>query len=447
MTNKLNLGNLIRHPLFGFFTSGLGAQSLRSALIRIVNVGLSLAISILLARILGVDGLGIYAGAMALISLLAVPAMLGVPVGLIQLVSRYLASNELDHARGMMQWGVGQVLAGTLVLASAGAIIAISFFWNDITTVTVYLLAFAVLPILGLTSAQRAILNAFELSSMSITPQDIVRPGFLAAALFAWLIFWPEYRGNAAIAMSLQLLAFVIALLAGTLLIRRYGSSVLSHGPRAYDFRRWYRTSIPFMLLAASEIVMSQTDIIMLAWWEPPASAGLYRIATSAALLINLPAIAIATPLAPAVARLFQQNNTDELKRTVRLTARWAFAGCLPIALVLIFGGDWLLGFVFGHEFIAAHTAVVILVFAQIFHLAVGPVGVVLEMTGFQHFAAKVLIIGAVANVVLNAVLIPTFGIVGAAVATAISIVIWNGLTLYGVFRHLKIDPTILGRT
>jgi O-antigen/teichoic acid export membrane protein len=446
MTSKHTIAGMIRRPIFGFFASHLGIQSLRSAVIRVVSAGLSLGIGILLARVLGVDGLGIYAGAMALVTLLAVPALSGVPMGLVQLISRYLASDDLGHARGMIRWGFGQVLSAGLVLAGISLIITVSLFWNEINTVTVYLLAFSLLPILCLTSVQRAILNAFEYSTISIIPQDIIRPVLLAAFLLAWIIFWPENRGNAAIAMSLQLLAFVLAFIGGALFLRKYRSRALPRGPRTYNFRQWYRMSLPFMMLAATEIVLSQTDIIMLSWWEPPASVGLYRVSTSAALLITLPAGAISTPLAPSVARLFQQQNTGELQRILTLSARWGFAGCLPIAFVLIWIGDWLLGVVYGQAFIAAYAVVVVLVLSHLFKVAVGPVGLVLNMTGHQHFAAKVLSIAALVNVALNAVLIPAFGTMGAASATAVSILLWHALLLYGVVRHLNVDPTLLGR-
>jgi len=94
----------------------------------------------------------------------------------------------------------------------------------------------------------------------------------------------------------------------------------------------------------------------------------------------------------------------------------------------------------------AAYSAVVVLVLAHLLFLAAGPVGVTLEMPGYQDFAAKVLIIAALVNVALNAALIPLFGMLGAAYATGASLVLLNALSLYGVVRHLHVDPTLLGR-
>ena len=99
----------------------------------------------------------------------------------------------------------------------------------------------------------------------------------------------------------------------------------------------------------------------------------------------------------------------------------------------------------FGQEFVSGSPALIILSGAQLVNAAAGSVGLTLMMTGHERSTAYGLFVSAVVNVVLNAVLIPQFGVVGAAVATATSTILWNVLLIIEVYRKLGIDSTAFG--
>jgi O-antigen/teichoic acid export membrane protein len=75
-----------------------------------------------------------------------------------------------------------------------------------------------------------------------------------------------------------------------------------------------------------------------------------------------------------------------------------------------------------------------------------GPVGVVLIMTGHERDAALAIGVSAVLNLILNAILIPGWGMEGAAVATAASTVVWNILMAIALYQRSGIHSTILGK-
>ena len=437
---------MFHRTINSLFNSHLGAKTVQSSIIRALNVSLSLVVSILLARSLGADGLGIYAGAMALVAILTVPATSGLPGGLVQMISRYLAAEQFDHARGMVRWGFGQVLGAGVIVSLVSAIFVIVLFPNEINKLEVYLLGFVILPIVCLTSVQRAILNGFALSTFSLIPQDIIRPGIFAALLLAWIIIKPVHVDHPATVMFIQFVSFVVAFIVGGFFLHNFGAKLLPKGKRIYDFRRWYRISFQFMLSGSAGLVLSQTDLLMLSWLEPPASAGLYRVASGTSMLIMLPFAAINVPLAPIIARHFQHKKMDECQRIVSSAVRWGFSASLVLGLTLIFAGRPLLIIVYGEEFVGAYFVLIVLVSAQLFHAAVGPVGVILDMTGHQLITAKGLAVAALVNVALNTALIPPFGPLGAAYATGASIILWNSILLRSVITKLNINPTILRR-
>jgi O-antigen/teichoic acid export membrane protein len=136
-----------------------------------------------------------------------------------------------------------------------------------------------------------------------------------------------------------------------------------------------------------------------------------------------------------------------EMVRLQRELKRWALLAFFPsafLALIFIIKGHWFLA-LFGAEFVNPETKIVlsILTVAQLILVAAGPVGLLFVMSGHERFAAQSLTAGAVRNVVLNAVLIPIWGVRGAAMATAVSTTLFTFLLISFSIRRLQLNPTI----
>jgi O-antigen/teichoic acid export membrane protein len=112
--------------------------------------------------------------------------------------------------------------------------------------------------------------------------------------------------------------------------------------------------------------------------------------------------------------------------------------------LFLIFLGHYFLN-IFGQDFVDGKGALIILSVGRLLNVAFGSVGAIMIMTGHEREAAFGVGVSAVANVMLNATLIPKWGINGAALATTISLILWNVTLCTYVFRRLGINATILG--
>ncbi|MEO0985183.1 MAG: polysaccharide biosynthesis C-terminal domain-containing protein [Cyanobacteria bacterium J06639_14] len=98
----------------------------------------------------------------------------------------------------------------------------------------------------------------------------------------------------------------------------------------------------------------------------------------------------------------------------------------------------------FGPEFIAAKGSLIVLILGQLVNVGAGSVGYLMTMTGYQNQSALVMVVSALANVILNLMGIHFFGIIGAAIATALSMAMWN-IWLYSlVVQKLGVRPSIL---
>jgi O-antigen/teichoic acid export membrane protein len=113
----------------------------------------------------------------------------------------------------------------------------------------------------------------------------------------------------------------------------------------------------------------------------------------------------------------------------------------VPTAAGVIVLGRFLLG-LFGDEFVAAYPALVILAAGQIVNALCGTVGSLMIMTRLHREAATVFGGAAALNIALNAVLIPRFGLNGAAIATSTTVVLWNVVMVVLVVRKLGVNPT-----
>jgi len=130
--------------------------------------------------------------------------------------------------------------------------------------------------------------------------------------------------------------------------------------------------------------------------------------------------------LAPQLARLYNAGEKEKLQRVVTLSVRAVCAISLPVALVLIVWGEPIVGFVFGNEYSGAADALAILCIGQLINTSAGSVGAVLSMTGNDQLVFIGALLALTVNTVLALVLIPAYGLTGAAVSFAVSISTWN---------------------
>jgi O-antigen/teichoic acid export membrane protein len=237
--------------------------------------------------------------------------------------------------------------------------------------------------------------------------------------------------------------AFFALYVAFSMLRRRLPSDVRMALP-ANDARTWVRSGIPLMLMGGMYLVNSKADILMLGSIRGLEMAGLYQVANKASGLMTLVLGSINASLLPVIAGLYASGEMERLQKALTKSARAAFLMSLPIGLFLIFFGNWFLA-LFGQEFVKGQSALIILCVGQMFNVAAGSVQITLVMTGHESEAARGVAVSAAVNIMLNALLIPKWGINGAALASAISLVLWNVVLIRYILRRLGINTSVLG--
>jgi O-antigen/teichoic acid export membrane protein len=211
----------------------------------------------------------------------------------------------------------------------------------------------------------------------------------------------------------------------------------------SWRIREWSRASAGFWASTILETINQYLDVVIVYWLLDPASAGAYFIASRLANMFATVLSAVhnyATRLIPA---LYFSGRFDELNHILKSMAEVVLL-CIVAGIILIgFGADTILG-AFGPAFVAQKWTLIILTMGTVIYAAGGPAAAVLMIAG--HGGRYPWVVAA--NMILRftgfAILIPHFGLQGAAVSAAISLAVVTLALNYLCRRWVKIDPSVL---
>jgi O-antigen/teichoic acid export membrane protein len=439
------LGGLLKpnnQSLAGLMAKGASG----TFVLKVVNTGLGFIMAVFLARVLGLRGYGIYAYAISWITLLGVFARLGLD----QTIGRYVATyhQEGDWARihGLLRFSFAAVAGAALACLLVASGVA-WFAYRDVVEMRNALwLAFLILPISALMVPCGATLVGLQKVVSAQIPSLLVQPaGFVLLVGGAWLLFPGSLSPINVLILYLIVTCFSLAMAAWFLrraMASRDGIPTSTVRP-VYEVRDWLKSALPLMLMGSMFLANSNMDILMLGAMVGPEAAAVYKAATRGAELVVFSLSIIIAPLAPLIAKLHTSGDLERLQKGITKSAKVVFLFSLLTAIPLIVFGKYFL-FLFGYEFTQGRIALNILIAGQLVNSATGISGAILVMCGLEKKAALGLLFGVTANIVLNLVLIPIWGINGAAIATCLSTILWASILTMFVMRDLKLNPTFI---
>lgn len=388
--------------------------------------------SLIYARALGPHGYGLYAYVVAWTAVITIPVTMGLPGYLVREAARQPAS-----VYWLQRWADRRVLVTGLL---AAVLMACAWFLPQAAGARWLFVAAAVMPLISaLQQVRSALLSARGLIARSQWPNWIAGPALMLIVLaLLWAI-----RGRL---QPIEVIAASVA--AGALALVINQIQLTRTTPTSVDQSETsirLRSALPFMWLGGLYLLNSRVDILMLGAMKGADDAGIYAIAARAAELVPFIVVAANLVLQPRIAHLYHESNHRLLQRMITGAARRILLASLPLALLLIIAAWWLLDLLYGQAFIPAVIPLQILAGTQLIVICFGSVGTILNMAGYERQSMKVLIFAVALNVVLNALLIPSLGAVGAAIATGISrvlaqVVLWRWLR-----RHLHIRSSAFG--
>ena len=415
--------------------------SLWSMAVRLLGMGASFVMGVLLARWLTPAGFGAYGIIIAMALMLSVLAQFGLPT---------IATREISIALAQRRWGAMRGYIHLFVKVAASGSFALAVLWICFSAVFpglvrsfgANLIGALLVPLFALTVLVSAELRALDRVVLGQSLEVTLRPALMCALLLLISIIGTQL--TAPIAVGLNVIASAVTLAAGLIWLRSSIPDPARHCV-AEPPRDWFR---PAAALAAVD-VLKQLDVtygmLLLGALSSETQAGYFRVALSTIIFVSTPLSIFNVVLAPALARLFAQGERDRLQRILTLSALAMFATTIAALMVIFFAGQPLIRLVFGASYEAAWLPLLLLTCAQAINGFFGVGWVLLSMSGGERRLTASFIVSVGVSVLAAIPLTAFAGAAGAGAAAIIGALIQNLLAWRGVHRHSSLESSAGG--
>jgi O-antigen/teichoic acid export membrane protein len=430
-------------PTTGSRASGMARAVSGTAGTKIAALALGLLLNIVLARVLAPEGFGAYAVALTAVMLATMPLRTALAMLLAREIPAHVAGGDLGALRGLLRGTHALALVYCLVVVLAAVVAWAAGAGRG--QLELWGWALALVPLYALAAARGAVLTGLHRAASGQFAEHVLRPALLVAAVLLAPVLWPRLLTPAG-AMALHVAVMVVAVAFGAWLARRaLPPTLAAHAPR-YDTAAWLRALGPFALLAAVQAGNATLPVLFLGASGQAAEAGLYRAAEQFASLVTFAMIAVNLVLGPRLAEAFFEEDRAEGQRLVRWSARASLLAATPLALVFVFGGAFVLRWLYGAPFVAAAPALAVLAAAALVNAACGPTGVILNMAGKERESLRAVGAGLATTALACVLLAPKYGALGAACASALGTVVWNAVLVHRSRVLTGLSPTAFSR-
>lgn len=198
--------------------------------------------------------------------------------------------------------------------------------------------------------------------------------------------------------------------------------------------------SFPFFVASGSAVLLSWTDTIMLGNFKGDEVVGIYNGIFKISSLVTITLSLLNSFVAPRI-RTAYEEGVDVLKELVKPYNRMGFGLSLFSYLIIVFLGPFIFNLMNLPYSDSLYQSLLVLAFGYVINASVGNVGFLLQLTGNHRVFNKIVFVALILNIVLNIVLIPRYGIMGAAIASTVTMSLWNMLSYIMVKVKLGFSP------
>jgi O-antigen/teichoic acid export membrane protein len=405
--------------------------------VRVAGAGLGFAFNVALARVLGADGLGVYHLALTFALIASVVGRMGMDAAMLKFGATSHAAMDGRRLAAVHRLGMGTALLG------CGIVAASTFLAADWLAATIYadpaiaaplrLMALALLPF-ALLNLYGELLKAGHHQALSSFVQGAALPMVSLLLLF---VFAGQLK-DASAAAAIYLVATVLVCLSSYVLWRRTVPHGHSPATQPLRFRDLLGTAMPMYGSAIADVVMTFSDVLILGMFATATDVGIYTAAARTALLTRFLLLANSAVAAPRFAALHAANDKEGVARLAVRSTLLTTVSSVPLLLIFIIFPAQILS-LFGPQFEAGAQALIVLSIGQFVNAMTGPVGYLLNMSGFHRIEGRIAVVGALMTAGLCFALIPFWGLLGAAAANAIATATCNLLRVYFAKSRLGI--------
>jgi len=397
-----------------------GRMALSTFGVRVGGAALAYLSQILLARWMGAHEYGIYSVVWTWVIVLGIIACVGFSSSPNRFIPQYQQTSDFDRLRGFLFASRLIAFGVAFVLSCVG----LGVIWLLRETIQAYYvlpaaIVMCALPLFAFGGVQDGIARSYDWPSLAMLPTYIWRPLAILVLVVGLMLL-----GNPVTALTTAIAAvgatWIVALYQFAGLRERLKNTV-PIGPRRIDLNTWLAISLPMLLVEGFLQLITSADVIMVSFWHDPDDVAIYFAASRTLSLVHFVYFAVRAASAHRFAQFVHTDDKEGLAAYVRQATVWTFWPSLAAGVGLLVVAPFLLSF-FGKDFSAGYPLIAVLLIGVLARASVGPADALLNMTGHQRSCAGIYAATFGVNVLLNLVLIPQFGLIGAAFATSLAI-------------------------
>lgn len=412
-------------------------------LVRIASALLALGSQVLLARWMGSFEFGIYIYVWTWVLMIGALSDFGLASTARRFIPEYTEFKSLDRLRGFLsasRW-FAFAIATAIGLVGAVGVTLLTPYLDRFAVVPLYL-ACVTIPVYGLVQIQAGIAQSYDWPNLALMPFYIWRQLTITVLMgAAYLLGAPTGAVTAMIAAVVT--TWAVTLVQLFMLDRRLKTKV-PEGPKLYEIKVWFATSLPIFVVEAFYLLLTYVDILALEHLRSPDDVAVYYAGARLLAIVAFIYFAISGATTHKFTQYHVSGDKARLASFFAETIRWTFWPSLAVCVLILAFGRPLLA-LFGAGFERGYDVMFILAVGMLARAAVGPAERLLNMLGERRQCAFIYAAAFAINFALCVMLIPRVGIEGAAIATS-SALVMESIALYLVAkRRLGFHVFILG--
>lgn len=384
-----------------------------------INVFAAFLVTLLIARLSGPATVGEYALAIQTAQLFGVLACAGFDTLLLRRLSGDVREGRLAEARGLVRISFGRLLPRIAAVGGAYVGLVMAFErWAAIDqNMATMLLGGAYMALLVLSIFLMVVIRS---TGRPVAGQFVDGHQSVVLAMFLGGFWWLAVAPT-----STQVISITVGAMAWTVfLMAVFVWSRARHWPRdpvPIDPPR-FGQALPFLSMAIVMALSQWLPLVLVEVQMSSTEVGLYRVAFQFAMTASVIAITGSNVVGPALAGDIRTGRMDLAWRRYRRATLLSLLLSAPLLLPMLLVPEWLVAIVFGPGFEQAAAAMRWLALGQLAALLVGPIGMLQSMAGKERVALMIGVAGLVLLGPLMFLLIPPFGLAGAAAAYALTV-------------------------
>ncbi|WP_281323005.1 MATE family efflux transporter [Flavobacterium aestivum] len=428
----------IQNQLLKIIKNSFIQQSLITLIFRICGLLTLFGFTVFLTKTYSPKIVGQYDFVRSFLLVIGSICLLGCDQSILYFKGRLIGENTLEGIKKVYTKMLGMLLTMSVLFLLIFWSINEEFinnYFSDSRVYDILLKSVLVLFFYGLTTLNTEVFRALDHFYVAELFRNTIK--YIPLIIGAILLF---YFGLETYLVEVFLLGFVVLSFITTIIVFFYFSKAnVEKATVNFGYKEIFSKSYPIAISGMALFLLMSFDILFLKKYRDDSTVAFYSVAVKLVTILSMVIITVNITVSTKISEYFFSKNRTDLIKTVQHASRLIFLLTFPIAFMICFFPEYILGF-FGKGYVAAKNALLILAIGQGICSAFGTAPIYLNMTGRQHIFQIILLVTVFINFLMNRLLIPEYGMIGAATAFVVSSIFWNSITAIVIYKKDQVN-------